>query len=68
MSMFSMLYDLFHHTPRMIFDPFLVTWHSRDILALHGGDTKQSRSASRLVMFQANGLEIAIAMHVSVYI
>ena len=23
MSMFSMLYNLFHHAPRMIFDPFL---------------------------------------------
>ena len=62
-------------TPRMIFDPFsVVTWRatSRDILALQGGDTEQSRLASyiatsRLVMFQiqlVNGLEIAVAMHV----
>ena len=44
---------------------------SRDILTLQGGDTEQSQSASRLVMFQiqlANRLEIAIVMHVSVYI
>ena len=36
MSMFSMLYNLFHHTPRMIFDPFWAFWRatSRDILAL----------------------------------
>ena len=53
-----------------------MTSRPRDILALQGGDTEQSRSASysdysRLVMFQiqlANGLEIAIAMHVTVYI
>ena len=36
---FSMLYNLFHHTPRMIFYPFLVTQQATfsDILALQGG-------------------------------
>ena len=48
MSMFSMLYNLFHHTPRMIFDPFLMTQRatSREILGLQGGDTEQPWSAS----------------------